>query len=176
MGGAATQSGTPEGAENAHAGLAVDGLVDGILSRGSCAQIGLGASAMLGLWWQLDLGATVLVDRVEVYHRTDGRLDDLQGASVVLAQSGGPTMDAEGDVYRCGYLGAPGKGQMPLDRVVQTINIVWTPTESDGCLAMSPALQGEWRAATGDVSPVFRRGSLQLAFGECAARLPQMLN
>ena len=47
---------------------------------------------------QLDLGATVLVDRVEVYHRTDGRLDDLQGASVVLAQSGGPTMDAEGQV------------------------------------------------------------------------------
>ena len=176
MGGAATQSGTPEGAENAHAGLAVDGLVDGILSRGSCAQVGLGASAMLGLWWQLDLGATVLVDRVEVYHRTDGRLDDLQGASVVLAQSGGPTMDAEGDVYRCGYIGAPGKGQMPLDRVVQTINIVWTPTESDGCLAMSPTLQGEWRAATGDVSPVFRRGSLQLAFGECAARLPQMLS
>ena len=56
------------------------------------------AAARQPAWWQVDLGATALVDHVNVWHRTDCCQDRLMSAHVMLGLHG---LDA-------GHSGCPG--------------------------------------------------------------------
>jgi uncharacterized repeat protein (TIGR01451 family) len=75
QGQAATQSSTFPGYASAVASAAVDGRVDGNFSDGSVTA----TNADLNAWWQVDLGASAVLDSVAVWNRTDccgSRLND----------------------------------------------------------------------------------------------------
>ena len=174
MGSAAQQSGT---LGEAHAGLAIDGRAHGCFSLGSCALVGPFTPAE-GLWWQVDLGAIIKVDHVDVYHRTDANSGGLRGATITLQNEGG-----YGKASRtCGALVAAGgyterpaslsvrdvsffggtsaasslkrKGvastPMAVDGAVVKIMIAWLQHGGVQCEMLSPAVRGEWTHHAGD--------------------------
>ena len=63
----ATQSSTLSGYASAVAGSAVDGNTDGGFFNGSVTHTNSDANA----WWQVDLGASAIIDSVVVWNRTD---------------------------------------------------------------------------------------------------------
>jgi hypothetical protein len=67
LGKTATQSSTFPGYASAGAGSAVDGNTDGSFFDGSVTATNADANA----WWQVDLGASVTVNSVVVWNRTD---------------------------------------------------------------------------------------------------------
>jgi hypothetical protein len=67
QGKAATQSSTLLGFATSGAGRAVDGTTDGNFFNGSVTHTNLDANA----WWQVDLGASALVNSVIIWNRTD---------------------------------------------------------------------------------------------------------
>eukprot|EP01044_Picomonas_judraskeda_P007136 COSAG03_NODE_750_length_5996_cov_3.402408_2_plen_876_part_01 len=69
---------------------AIDGNPDGNWGAGSCTHTdGQGSYANAGThWWQVDLGQSVEVESVNIYHRTNCCQDRLLGANVVVSTSG----------------------------------------------------------------------------------------
>ena len=61
---------------------AIDGESDGNWGSGSCTH-----TDAENAWWQVDLGATAVVDRVSVFHRTNCCQDRLAGANVVVSST-----------------------------------------------------------------------------------------
>ena len=67
LGKPATQSSTLPGYPTAGANAAVDGNTDGNFFDGSVTHTNLDTEP----WWQVDLGATTIIDSVVIYNRTD---------------------------------------------------------------------------------------------------------
>jgi hypothetical protein len=80
LGKAALQSSAIEGAA---AGRAVDGVTDGRWSAGSVTHTGFDAQA----WWEVDLGAGVDVDTIDVWPRTDCCTDRLSAFHVLVSDT-----------------------------------------------------------------------------------------
>ena len=66
---------------------ALDGISNGAWGAGSCTHTdGAGSYDVPGThWWQVDLGATAVVDRVSVWHRTNCCQDRLESANIVVS-------------------------------------------------------------------------------------------
>eukprot|EP01051_Picozoa_sp_SAG22_P000953 SAG22_NODE_31_length_27697_cov_7.384376_24_plen_624_part_00 len=76
---------------------AVDGNVDGTWGSGSCTHTHPGDPAP---WWQVDLGASSQIGKVQIHHRTDCCLDRMVGAEVVVST----TADFTATGHVCGTL------------------------------------------------------------------------
>lgn len=74
-----TQSSTGHGGD---ASRAVDGDTNGLYSRSTCTH-----TADSSPWWQVDLGSSMLIDHVDIYHRTDCCQDRAVGARIVVSSS-----------------------------------------------------------------------------------------
>jgi hypothetical protein len=67
---------------------AIDGNPDGSWGSGSCTHTDDPGSVIPGVhWWQVDLGSSVVVQAVELYHRTDCCQTRLMGATVYVSTS-----------------------------------------------------------------------------------------
>jgi hypothetical protein len=84
--GAASQStmgwGSPNDPGKSHGepGSAIDGDYDTSFGAGSCTHTDLTPA-----WWQVDLGQKVIVDRVNIWHRTDCCRDRLESAQIFVS-------------------------------------------------------------------------------------------
>ena len=64
--------------------LAVDGKREGTYSGGTCTHTG----KKLPEWWQVDLGSSIDIGKVTIWHRTDkGTEKRLTGAKIVVSDS-----------------------------------------------------------------------------------------
>ena len=83
----ATQSSTRVAAAAGNvASAAVDGVASGHWGSGSCTATA--DPAISGpAWWQVDLGSSMAIKHIEVYHRTDCCQDRAVGARVVVSTS-----------------------------------------------------------------------------------------
>ena len=98
--GKATQSSS----QNGPAGLAIDGNRDGVFTKKSVTHTRTESNP----WWMLDLGKMTQVDKVEIFHRTDGNLHTrsnglkvtlLDARKRVVAREVFSTVKASGDQF-----------------------------------------------------------------------------
>jgi hypothetical protein len=78
----AIQSSTRVGSGGNVASSAVDGDTNGEWNGGSCTH-----TADAGAWWQVNLGSSMPINHIDIYHRTDCCQDRAVGARVIVSNT-----------------------------------------------------------------------------------------